>query len=167
MWTIIKFDKKSFKIFKDETSKILGKNCKFYRPQIILQKYKNNKIINFKIDLLNDYVFCYDEKFKEKEIFKYLKYTKGLKYFLEGFRSSQKEINNFINYCKSLENENGLITKNFFDNYINISRDYKFLSGPFLNKVFKVISVQRNKLRILVGGLNTTIRKDEFLFNPV
>ena len=167
MWAIIKFDKKSFPFFKEEISKALGKNCKFYKPQLILQKYKNNKIINHKIDLLNDYVFCYDEKFKNKEIFKHLKYIKGLKYFLEGFRSSQNEITNFINYCKSLENNNGFITKNFFDNYINISRDYKFLSGPFLNKIFKVISIQRNKIRILVGELNTTIRKDQFLFNPV
>ena len=28
--------------------------------------------------------------------------------------------------------------KNFFDNYINISRDYKFLSKPFLNKFLKL-----------------------------
>ena len=68
------------------------KKLQIYRPKLILQKYKNNKIINFKIDLLNDYVFCYDEKFKEKEIFKYLKYTKGLKYFSKVLKVLKKKL---------------------------------------------------------------------------
>ena len=38
-----------------------------------------------------------------------LQFSRGLKYFLQGFLSSQKEIEFFINRCKTLENEKGYI----------------------------------------------------------
>jgi hypothetical protein len=167
MWAIAKLNKNSFQNFMEDVYKKTNKECKFYKPQLLLQKYKNGKIINQKIDLIGDYVFCYHENFKNNQIFTYLKYTRGLKYFLNNHQSSQKEIHNFINYCLSLENEEGLITRNFFKNYLDLNRKYKFITGPFLNKIFKVLSVQKNKMKILVGGLKTNIKIDKFLFNTI
>ena len=50
---------------------------------------------------------------------------------------------------------------------MNINSNYKFLTGPFAEKIFKIISLQKNKINILMGNLKTTIDKKEFFFNPV
>lgn len=168
MWIIAKFKKESFIFFQNEMKKQIGEKCKFFRPKINLQIYKKNRLVNSTIDLLEDYVFCYHEKFNDKKIINSrLKNIKGLKYILENFKSSQHEIENFINYCESMQDENGIISKNFFNKNLDLKKSYKFLSGPFLNKIFKILSIEKNSLRIKIEGLNTLIKKDKYLFNPV
>ena len=44
MWAVIKFDKKNFHLFKEDFHKKIGKDCIIYRPKIMIQKYKNNKL---------------------------------------------------------------------------------------------------------------------------
>ena len=46
MWTILKFDKKNPSLLKENLIKKLGKDLKLYHPKILVQKYKNNKLIN-------------------------------------------------------------------------------------------------------------------------
>ena len=82
-----------------------------------------------------------------------------------GSISSQKEIEEFINKCKNAEDLNGNITTNFFK--IDTKNNYKFKSGPMTDKLFKIINIQRNKLKILLGDLKTTINKKDYLFYPV
>ena len=67
---------------------------------MFIQKYKNNKLTGHEFNLLGDYLFLFHDNLKKNEIIKTLKFTKGLKYFLEGFIQSQKEINKFIDHCK-------------------------------------------------------------------
>ena len=55
-----------------------------------------------------------------------IKFSRGLKYILEGFISSQNEIVEFIENCKKLENNKGYITQNIFE--ILVDRKYKFSS---------------------------------------
>ena len=82
MWVIVKFDKKYFNTLKQQLSEKLGGGFSFYRPKLILQNYKKNKLVSKEVDLLDDYFFCYHEKFSSKIIINNLKFTKGLKYFL-------------------------------------------------------------------------------------
>jgi len=130
-----------------------------------MQKNRNNKIINKEYNILGDYIFCYDKKLKNKGILNQLKFVKGLKYILDGFLSTQEEIELFINKCKKLENQKGYITQNFFQ--LQQDLKYKFASGPFIDKIFQIINIQQNKIKILVGEIKTTIKKNEFLFNPL
>ena len=81
------------------------------------------------------------------------------------FSSSQEEIVKFINKCKKFENRNGYIEQNFFQ--LQENSKYKFASGPFIDTIFKIISIQQNRIKILMGDLKTTIKKKDFLFNPV
>ena len=60
MWAILKIDKKKFNILKNEFSKKLGKKVIFYQPKLKIEKYKKNKPENIEIDILGDYVFCYE-----------------------------------------------------------------------------------------------------------
>ena len=94
-----------------------------------------------------------------------LKFSKGLKYFLSGFIESQKEIEDFIHKCKNSENKEGFLSTNFFDLIPN--GKYKFSTGPFADKIFKIINLQKNKIRILMGNIKTTIKEKEFLFTPI
>ena len=165
MWTIIKFDVKNFDFFKKELKIKLSCDHVLYCPKLLIHKYKNNKLIKKEYNILGDYVFCYDTKLQNKEILAQLKFVKGLKYILNGFSSSQEEIVKFINKCKKFENRNGYIEQNFFQ--LQENSKYKFASGPFIDTIFKIISIQQNKIKILMGDLKTTIKKKDFLFNPV
>ena len=53
----------------------------------------------------------------------------------------------------------------FFD--LDLNKRYKFLSGPFSEKIFKIINLQKSNIRVLMGNIKTTIKRKEFLFTPV
>jgi len=165
MWTILKFDRKNLKILEADLRKKLGQDLKIYIPRLRIQKYKNNKLINKDMYLLGDYLFCFHSNFKLRKSLNSLKFTRGLKYFLDGCIESQKDIEQFILKCKNSEGQDGFLSKNFFD--LDMSRKYKFSSGPFADKIFQIINFQKNKIKILMGNLKTTIKEEEFLFTPI
>ena len=78
---------------------------------------------------------------------------------------SQEEIINFINKLKKIENENGFITQPVFE--IEINKFYKFDSGSFASKIFKVLSLNKNNLRIIMGNLKSTINRKKFNFSSL
>ena len=165
MWTVLKFDKKNLALLKEDLTKKLGKDFKIYIPKLRIQKYKNNKLINKEYNLLGDYLFCYHKSLGYKNIIDSLRYTRGLKYFLEGFIEAQNDIINFIKKCENSESKEGFLSISFFD--LEVNRNYKFSTGPFSEKVFKIINLQRNRIKILMGNIKTTIKKKEFLFTPI
>ena len=75
--------------------------------KLLIQKYKNNKLINKEISLLGNYLLCFHEDFKDPKTLQKLKFSRGLEYFLNGFKQSQKDINDFIHKCRNSENEKG------------------------------------------------------------
>ncbi len=165
MWTIIKFDSKNLEFLKKDFKKKLGKDVAIYSPKLLIEKYKKNKLVGKEFNLLGDYLFCFHSKFKDPETLNLLKFTKGLKYFLGGFYQSQKEIEIFIKKCQASENSKGYLTQNFFELYKN--SNYIFTSGPFSEKIFKIINLQKNKINILLGNIKTTIKNKEFSFTPL
>tara|TARA_B100000029_G_C17437063_1_gene910066 strand:- start:207 stop:704 length:498 start_codon:yes stop_codon:yes gene_type:complete len=165
MWAVLKFKKNSFSILKEDLSKKLGKDFKIYIPKIRIQKYKNNKLITKELNLLGDYIFCHHKNLEKKNIIDSLRFTRGLKYLLEGFAESQGDIEKFIEKCKVAENNEGFLSRDFFD--LDLNKKYKFLSGPFADKIFKILNLQRNRIKVLMGNIKTTIKKKDFLFTPV
>ncbi len=164
MWTIIKFDKKNLDLLKKDLRNKLNSDIIFYTPQLLIEKFKNNKIRKKKYNLLGDYIFCFHKSFKKSDTIQTLKFARGLKYFLGGCMESQKEIANFITKCKNAENKDGYLSHNFFE--LELNSTYKFSSGPFINMIFKIIDLQKNKINILLGNIKTTIGKD-YLFTRV
>ena len=94
-----------------------------------------------------------------------IKFFRGVKHLLSGSITDQSEISKFIETCKQAENSNGFITQNTFSSKIN--RYYKFRSGPFTDKIFKIIELQKSKMNILMGNIKTTINKKDFLFDLI
>ena len=126
--------------------------------QRLLFKNTKNKLINLEYEILGDYLFCYHKNFENKNILNQMKFLKGVKYFLNGFVEYQKDIKHFIEKCRKIENRNGFITENLFET--NLNGTYKFSTGPFTDKIFKIIEFQQNKINILMGNLKTTIKKE-------
>ncbi len=157
--------KKKFHLLKEDLKKKLGNEHVLYRPKIIRQVYKKNKLINREAYILGDYLFCFHKNFEKEDVIKQLKFLRGLKYFLSGFKEFQIDLKNFINKCKELENKKGFITGNLFE--INEHSNYKFYSGPFVEKIFKIVNFNNNNLNILIGNIKTRINKKDFLFKPI
>lgn len=152
----------------EDLKKKIGPEINFYVPKIRLQYIKKNRILNKSKFMLNDYMFCFHEKFNNNNYLQILNYVKGLKSFLPNFKETQKDIKNFIFACKGNEDKNGFITQNFFYNLENFKdKNYKFQSGPFTNLIFKIINVEKNFLNILIGKYKTTVKNNKYLFETV
>ena len=162
MWVILKIDNKKINLLKNDFKKKTGKNFVFYKPKLKISKYLNNKLIDKEVDLLGDYVFCFSQSFSEKKTINLLRFSVGLKYFLNGFLCFQREIETFINRCKNLENREGFISPGL--SQCKKNQIYQFLSGPFVKNFFKIINLKDNKIKILLGGVETYINKNKYFF---
>ena len=113
MWTVIKFDRKNLNYLKKELKKNFGDDCKIYCPKILVQHFRHNKLIKKELNLLGDYLFYYNEKFSKNTILNKIKYLRGVKYLLNGFEKSQKEIYEFV----QIKNRKfyGYISQNIFE----------------------------------------------------
>lgn len=165
MWIILKFDKKRFSFLLDDFKKNFGDKYNIYSPKMCLEYFKKNKAFKKEVNLLGDYLFCYHESFKNLINLKRLNNFRGLKYYLAGYIESQNEILDFINKCKLSENGKGLISDTFCDLIIN--QNYKFISGPLINQIFKLKELKKNRINILLGDLKSTVIKRDFLYEPV
>ena len=166
MWVVAKVKINNLNTFKKNMSERIGADIKFYQPKLGYYKYfgdKNKKCEKF---VLENYIFCYHQKFNKSNFLNGIRFLKGLDYFLDGNNQNQKQIIKFIEYCKSYENDKGYLTQSFFKAMIN--KKAKFLSGPFTNMVFEIIEKQKNKLKILVGNVVTTISdKNNYIYRPL
>ena len=166
MWVIAKIKSSEKTIFKKELKKKIDNNIIFYDPKIKLDKLIKNKIHKYSKSLLENYIFCYHEKFKKSNYTSEIRFLRGLEYFLEGYIQNQNQILKFIEYCKSYENEKGFLTQSFFKNMV--IKKAKFISGPFTNIIFEILEKQKNKLKILIGDIVTTISsKKNYLYHPI
>ena len=114
MWVILKFEKKKINLLKEDFNKKLGKNCIFYIPKMKIQKFIGNKLSKMEFNILGNYIFCFHKNLGTKNIYNNLQFCRGLKYFFSGCKYSQNEIKEFIEKCKSLEDNNGYIVNNLF-----------------------------------------------------
>ena len=164
MWAVFKINIKELNLFKEDIIKKLNSDVTFYAPKVIFKVFHKNREKKKEQYLLGDYIFCFNKKFEDEKIFNSIKFTKSLKYIAQGIKIYQKEIKDFIKKCKSYENSNGYVSLDFYD--LKINRNYKFASGPFINQIFKVLSMQKLRIQILMGGVKISLKKNRFLFNP-
>ena len=166
MWVVAKIKIKNLNTFKKDLSGKIGNDIKFYQPKIEYHKHFGNKVKRFEKFILENYIFCYHEKFKKFSSVNEVKFLKGLEYFLEGYIQNQNNIIKFIEHCKTFENEKGYLTQSFFKTIV--IKKAKFISGPFTNMIFEILEKQKNKLKILLGDIVTTIpNTTNYLYRPI
>lgn len=163
MWAIIKIDKQNFQLIKKSMEDKLGEKIDFFIPWFKIQNNINSKIKY--VNLIGNYAFCYSDKFQNINVLNFLRYTKGLKYFLSGFQNNQIEISKFIKKCKEFQHKTNSLSENLYD--LKINEYYKFCEGPFSQKIFKLIGLDKKIIRILIGKIETTIKADNYLVLPV
>jgi len=166
MWIVAKIKTKEINVFKENLIEKLGKEIIFYCPKVTYNKSIKNKIKKLDKYILDNYIFCYHKKFNKLNALNEIQFSKGLQYFLDGYIQNQKEIEKFIQCCKSNEDEKGYLMPSFFKNLVK--NKAQFISGPFANMMFEIIEMQKNKLKILVGNIVTTVSdKAEYLYRPI
>ena len=157
MWVVLKYKPKEFEILKDSFFKILGEMPEFYNPKYKYERYINNKLKTFEKSILNNYLICKHDKFKDSKIVNILKNSRGLIYFLSGCEFNQKQLEEFIKFCRLNEDANGFLTQSFFK--IIKKTKAKFISGPFTQMIFDIIEDRGGKLKVLLNNVNMTISK--------
>ena len=112
------------------------------------------------MQLLDDYIFCYHSNFSDQKFLTKIKYCRGLKYFLTGYKLGQSEIKKFIDLCKSFENKDGFLNYDFFK--IDLNKNYKILTGPFIGQIVKILNYQKNKIDLVLGNIKASINREIF-----
>ena len=84
---------------------------------------------------------------------------------MEDLYSSQKEILKFISKCKENEDNNGFLKQSFFD--FKEKTKYEFISGPFTNLVFTLLSENKIYINALIGKYKISVSKNENFFRPI
>jgi len=165
MWIVAKVKFREINIFKKDLTDKVGGKVNFYSPTVECQQVTKNKVKKYEKQILENYIFCYNEKFNLRSFTTQLKFIKGLIYFLNGYDFNQKEITRFIDYCKSFENKEGHLTPAFFNSIL--TQKAKFISGPFTNMIFQILEKKKNKIKILLGNIVTTISSNtKYLYRP-
>ena len=165
MWIVAKIKPKEVNCFRKNMIEKSGENIQFYCPKIEYQQYFKKKIKKTEKLALGDYIFCYHKNFNNSVFLNNLKFIKGLEYFLNGHHQNQNEMVDFIKYCKCSENSKGYLTQAFFKTIT--TKKAKFISGPFANMMFEILKKQKNKLKIIVGNVVTTISDNSgYLYRP-
>jgi len=143
MWIVAKFKTNQLEIFKNSMRENFNQDVDFYYPKILSEKILFNKKKIKSINLLGTYIFCYNKNFNRNKLAKF-RFMKGLNYFLSNSSFCQKQISNFITFCKSLENQDGFLKSNFF---VKFNKEkFKFLNGPMSNIFFNILKIKKNKI---------------------
>ena len=115
MWVVAKYKKKKKFIEFKNKSKNSFEDIVLYRPKILINYFKNNKLIEKEICLFNDYIFIYSKDFIKKNKLNNLNFTNGIKSVLNNSIFNQKELNDFISKCKNFEDSHGYLKQDFFN----------------------------------------------------
>ncbi len=166
MWIIVRYKPNELDFLKKKFKEILLNEPEYFIPKIRYNKLIRKKFKTFKKSILEGYLICFHTKFSNQNIMNNLKYVRGLNYILDGFKNHQEEIKNFIKRCKNFEDKDGFLSQDFFS-FENLTKG-RFISGPFTNLVFEVLSKQADKIEILIGKYKTIIpKKTNFLYKPI
>ena len=155
MWIVAKYNYKELEVFKKELSDKLDKDVEYYHPKIKIDN--TSKVKKFKY-ILDQYIFCQSRKFLNKKFIGGVRNLRGLDYFLKDCLNCQDEITKFINFCKSNEDIDGGLKRSFFN--FSLKKKYQFISGPFKNLIFNIISKNHKRFEIMLNGKKVFIEKN-------
>lgn len=155
MWYILKYKNNCLNEMILSLEKKIGFKLKVFTPFIKIKKKTKYKNLIKKKNILENYTFVYNEKFLNSEFIQFLKFTKGLKYFLEDAFLNQENIKDFIEACKKHTDSDGYILPSFYE--LKIGEKYKFIDGPFINKIFKLENINEKKLEVLLGNCRAKV----------
>jgi len=138
MWVIIKNKSKELNLAISELANI--DLNKYYIAKTKINKKLKNVLLN--------YFFLEIEH--NTNLLNKIKYTKGVQQVLEDSIYHQKIINQFIDFCKSHEDKDGYLQREFFLKFLKTKG--QFTSGPFKNIFFEVLDKNHKELKVLLDN---------------
>jgi len=138
MWVIIKNKSKELNLAISELAKI--DLNKYYIVKTKINKKLKNVLLN--------YFFLEIEQ--NTNLLNKIKYTKGVHQVLEDSIYHQKIINQFIDFCKSHEDKDGYLQREFFLKFLKTKG--QFTSGPFKSIFFEVLDKNHKELKVLLDN---------------
>ena len=159
MWIVIAYKPNELNILKNSIRSILRKDFNYYIPKIKYKKMATNGIKEVQKNILQSYLICQNDRFKDQSFLNVLCYAKGVRYILNNSQFNQEDIKNFINNCKKNEDEDGFLKQSFFE--MSKTNRLKFMSGPFSKMIFEIIENSNKKIKLLKNNLNITISKNQ------
>ena len=93
MWVVAKIKIKNLNTFKKNIAEKVGDDVKLYQPKFEYYKSLGGKVKRFEKFILENYIFCYHEKFEKNNYVNEIRFLKGLEYFLEGYSQNQNRCN--------------------------------------------------------------------------
>ena len=159
MWIIIAYKPNELNILKNSIKNILQKDFNYYIPKIKYKKLVPNGIKEVQKNILQSYLICKHDRFKDQNFLQILNYAKGVKYILNNSQFNQEDIKSFISNCKNNEDKDGFLKQSFFE--ISKTNRLKFMSGPFSKMIFEVIENSNKKIKLLKNNLNITVSKNQ------
>ena len=149
MWLILKNKSNELNLALSELAKIN------LRDHYIAKTKINKKLKNV---LLNYFFLKIDPK---TNLLNKIKYTKGVHQVLEDSIHHQKVINQFIDFCKTHEDQDGFLKREFFLKFLKTKG--QFTSGPFKNIFFEVLEQNDKEIKVLLDNYKhpIVINKDQ------
>ena len=103
MWIIVQYNHFEEDLFKNEMKLKFGNETQFYSPKAIVTKVFNNTFKKVEKKIIDNYLLCFNEKFKDEKFLNVVRTTKGLKNLLNGSLYHQKKILGFLHFCKKMK----------------------------------------------------------------
>ena len=165
MWYVIRYKKNSLNDLVVELKERLGCNLKVFTPLIKIPTVNKKLKKTRQENVLGNYTLMHHEKFSSSNFVQSLKFVKGLEYFLPESKLNQKNIENFILNCKKNLDDDGFLKPSFFE--FAVGKTYKFINGPFANKIFNILGIREKKLDILLGNYKVSVLKNQNFIQSV
>ena len=102
MWVVVQYNRHEEDLFKNEMKLKFGQETRFYSPKAIVTKIINNSFKKVEKKLINNYLLCFNENLKIK-LLNIIRTIKGLNNMLAGSLYNQKNILDFLHFCKKMK----------------------------------------------------------------
>ena len=118
MWIVIAYKPNELNILKNSIRSILKKDFNYYIPKIKYKKMATNGIKEVQKNILQSYLICQNDRFKDQSFLNVLCYAKGVRYILNNsqFNKGTEKNENLIK--KSIEDNDYLTTETLAEMYV-------------------------------------------------
>jgi len=167
MWIVVKYNFNEEELLKSQLIKNFGNETFFYNPKIRITKVVNNNFKNFEKKIINNYLLCFNKKFKELSLLKTIKFLKGLSHLLPGCFFNQKNISDFFNNCKNNEDNDGFLKSDYLLNLIK-KKDINLKLNIFSDLNCELIGKNRKYTEVLMNNKLVKVNNNsKLLFQPI
>ena len=105
MWIVIAYKPNELNILKNSIRSILKKDFNYYIPKIKYKKMATNGIKEVQKNILQSYLICQNDRFKDQSFLNVLCYAKGVRYILNNSRDYKDSCGTICHAARTISND--------------------------------------------------------------